>query len=95
MNWVTARLLGAGVVLGTVGVKVLTSEDAKKVYTHVTAAALRCSDEVMKVYDSLKENCGDITADAKEINEKRAEEKEAKLIADAKALLAAYEKDED
>lgn len=87
MSWLKARMLGYGVLLGTAGVKILTSDDAKKVYTHCTAAVMRGVDEVAKVYTELKENCGDISADAKAINEKRAEEKEAKLIADAKALL--------
>ena len=54
---------------------------------------MRGVDEVAKVYTSLKENCGDISADAKEINDKRAAEKEAKLIADAKAVLEAHSKD--
>ena len=33
-----------GVLFGTAGVKVLSSKDAKKVYTHVTAAALRAKE---------------------------------------------------
>lgn len=91
MNWLNARLVGYGVLLGTAGVKILTSDDAKKVYTHCTAAVMRGVDEVAKVYTTLKENCEDIGADAKAINEARAEEKEAKMIADAKAVLAAQE----
>lgn len=91
MNWLSARLVGYGVLLGTVGVKILTSDDAKKVYTHCTAAAMRGVDEVARVYTTLKENCEDIGADAKEINEKRAQEKENRMIADAKALLEAHE----
>ncbi len=93
MNLLNAKFLGYGVLLGTAGVKILTSDDAKKVYTHCTAAVMRGVDEVAKVYTSLKENCGDIGVDAKEINEKRAAEKEAKLIADAKAVLEAHSKD--
>ena len=91
MNWLSARLVGYGVLLGTVGVKILTSDDAKKVYTHCTAAAMRGVDEVARVYTTLKENCEDIGADAKKINEKRAQEKENRMIADAKALLEAHE----
>lgn len=79
-------LLG-GVLLGTAGVKILSSKDAKKVYTHVTAAVLRCKDEVMKTATTLKENCEDIKADADDINEKRREEERQKEIEDAKALL--------
>lgn len=61
-----------GVLFGTAGVKVLSSKDAKKVYTHVTAAALRAKESVMTTVDTIKENCGDILADAKEINETRS-----------------------
>lgn len=48
MNLLSARLVGYGVLLGTVGVKILTSDDAKKLYTHCTAAAMRGVDEVAK-----------------------------------------------
>lgn len=95
MSWLKARMIGYGVLIGTAGVKILTSDDAKKVYTHCTAAVMRGVDEVSKVYTTLKENCGDISADAKQINEKRAQEKEEKLIADAKAVLEAHEEKEN
>ena len=89
MSWVRSRFLAYGVLLGTAGLKILTSEDAKKVYTYCTAAVMRGVDEAVKTYDTLKENCGDIREDAKEINEKRAAEREARMIADARAVLAA------
>lgn len=79
-------LLG-GVLLGTAGVKILTSRDAKKAYTHITAAVLRGKNEIMKTATTLKENCEDIKADADDINEKRREEDRQKEIEDAKALL--------
>ena len=84
-----SRFLAYGVLLGTAGLKILTSEDAKKVYTHCTAAVMRGVDEAVKTYNTLKENCDDIHEDAKEINEKRAAEREARMIADARAVLAA------
>ena len=34
-------VFAAGVLFGTAGVKILASEDAKKVYTNCTAAVLR------------------------------------------------------
>ena len=43
------------------------------------------------VTGDLKENCENIGVDAKEINEKRAQAKEAKMIADAKAFLESCE----
>ena len=76
-----------GALLGTAGVKILSSKDAKKVYTHVTAAVLRGKDEVIKTATTLKENCEDIKADADEINDKRYEEERKKEIEDAKELI--------
>ena len=78
MNLLSARLVGYGVLLGTVGVKILTSDDAKKLYTHCTAAAMRGVDEVAKVYTALKENCEDIGVDAKEIMKKDHRQKKQK-----------------
>ena len=91
MNLLNAKFLGYGVLLGTAGIKILTSDDAKKVYTHVTAAVLRGCDEVAKVATELKENCEDIYEDATDINEKRYAEEEARKLAEAKATVAAYE----
>jgi hypothetical protein len=84
-------LLVGGTLLGSAGVKLLSSKDAKKVYTHVTAAVMRCADTVMDTATTLKENCGDIKADAKDINEKRREEERLKEIEDAKAVIAEAE----
>ncbi len=89
--WSTVGKIACGFVLGTAGVSILGSKDAKKCYTHVTAAAYRCKDSVMETYTNIKENCQDISADAKEINEKRYAEERAQEIADAKAILAAAE----
>ena len=36
-------LFAAGVLFGTVGLKLLGSKDAKKVYAHTTAAAIRAN----------------------------------------------------
>lgn len=90
-NWKALRLIGAGALLGSYGVKILTSQDAKKAYTQGTAAVLRMKDEVLKDVTVLRENCGDIAADAKELNEQRQAELDAKQIEDAKAILAAAE----
>ncbi len=71
-------LFGAGVLFGTAGIKILSSKDAKKVYTHCTAATLRAKESIMKGATTLKANCDDIYAEAKKINEERAA-KEAEL----------------
>ena len=68
-----------GVLFGTAGIRILSSKDAKKVYTEATAAALRAKDCVMETADRIRENADDILADAKEINEKRAAEEEAEI----------------
>jgi hypothetical protein len=80
-----------GLLFGTAGIAVLKSKDAKKVYTHCTAAALRGKDCVMKGYTNLKENCADIKADADDINEKIYAEEERLELEKAKAIVAAYE----
>ncbi|MDO4962406.1 MAG: DUF6110 family protein [Eubacteriales bacterium] len=85
-----ALFLG-GVVFGTAGVTALSSKDAKRVYTEGTAAVLRARDCVMTKVTSIRENADDILAEAKEINEKRAEEAAAKELADAAELIAEAE----
>ena len=64
-------IFAAGLLFGTAGIKVLSSKDAKKVYTNCTAAVLRAKKCVMTVANTIQENCEDIYADAKDINEKR------------------------
>ncbi len=68
-----AALFIGGTLFGSAGLKILSSRDARKVYTHATAATLRCRDEVMKHVELVQEGCSDILADAKQINEKRRE----------------------
>ena len=65
-------LFAAGLLLGTAGVKILSSKDAKNVYTKCTAAVLRAKESVMKTVTTVQENAGDIYAEAQQINEERA-----------------------
>ncbi|MGN0385146.1 MAG: DUF6110 family protein [Acetatifactor sp.] len=67
-------IFAAGVLFGTAGIKILSSKDAKKLYTQCTAAALRAKDCVMKTVSNIQENAEDIYAEAQQINDKRAEE---------------------
>ena len=60
-------------MFGTAGIKVLGSQDAKKVYVNCTAAGLRAKECVMTAVSVIQENADDILAEAKEINEKRAQ----------------------
>ena len=76
-----ALFLG-GVVFGSAGFKVLSSKDAKKVYTQTTAAVLRMKDCTMQTVNKVQEEAGDILADAKAINESRAAEAAQEVIED-------------
>ena len=87
----------AGVLFGTAGIKILTSKDAKKVYTGCTAAVLRAKDTVVKTATTVQENAGDILAEAKQINADRAaaeayvEDEEVTEAAEAQAEEAQAE----
>ena len=54
--------------------KLLSSRDAKKAYTHATAAALRMKESVMETVTTVQENAADIVASAKDLNAQRAEQ---------------------
>lgn len=75
MNSIYKRvaLFVGGTLFGSVGLKLLTSKDAKKAYTHVVAAGLRVKDFAMDTATAVQENAADILADAKQINMERAE----------------------
>ncbi len=73
-------LFALGTLFGLEGIKILSSKDAKKVYAHCTAGVLRAKDNVLDQVTTLQENCSDIYAEAKAINEERAKkEKEAEV----------------
>ena len=94
MNWGKIGLLAGGALLGSYGVKILSSKDAKKVYTHTTAAVLRMKDKVMEDVTSIRENAEDIAAAARDINEERQRAYDAQVIEDAKAVLARADEQE-
>lgn len=77
------------------GVKILSSKDAKKVYTNCTAAALRAKDCVMKTAAAVQENAEDILAEAQQINEKRAEEEAMQVMEDGVQEEGASEQKEN
>lgn len=89
LNLKKVGLFAGGVLFGTAGIKILTSKDAKKLYTNVTAAVLRAKECVMTVVSNVKENAGDILADAKDINEERIKAEE--VIEDTSAEEAEEE----
>ena len=86
MNMKKLGLFAGGVLFGTAGLKILSSKDAKKFYTHTTAAVLRAKESVMTAVTTVRENAEDILADAKDINEQRSQEEQ--LIEDASEKAA-------
>ena len=75
-------LFVGGTLFGSYGFKLLGSKDAKKVYTHCTAAVLRAKDSVVKTATAIQENGEDILAEAKKINDERVAEEEEAVVED-------------
>lgn len=76
-------IFAAGVLFGTAGIRLLSGKDAKKAYTHCTAAALRAKECIMKTVTTIQENAEDIYAEAQQINEARSEKERELLNAEA------------
>lgn len=82
---IDAKKLGifaGGLLFGTAGLKILSSKDAKKLYTNCAAAVLRAKDCVMKTATTVQENAEDILSEAKQINEERAAEEAEAVVGD-------------
>jgi len=69
-------LIAAGFAVGTLGLRLLSSAQAKKLFTNVTAIVLHEKDYVMDNVTKAKETCNDIYEDAKTINEKNCTAKD-------------------
>lgn len=72
LGWSKIGAFAGGVLFGTAGIQILSSRDAKKVYVHTAAAAMRAKESVMRTVTTIRENADDIIAEAKQINEERA-----------------------
>ena len=68
LSWKVARNIAEGFLLGTAGVKVLSSKGAKKKYVKATAAGLRARDYIIETATTIRENADDILEEAKELN---------------------------
>ena len=79
-----------GALFGSVGLKLLSSKDAKNAYVHVAAAGLRAKDTVMETVTSVQENVSDIMSAAKDLNEDRAAKE-----AEAAAAAQIFEEDDE
>ena len=88
-----ALIFFGGVLFGTAGIKALSSRDAKKAYTHCTAAALRAKKSVMETVTKVQENAEDIYAEAKQINLER-EENEKPVVTEPEKTVEATEEHE-
>jgi hypothetical protein len=84
-------LFAGGVLFGSAGFKLLSSKDAKKAYTHATAAVLRMKDSAMETVTCVQENAADILASAKDINEQRAAQEDLEVVPEAEAAEAVPE----
>lgn len=84
-NWKKSGIFAAGVLFGTAGIKILSSRDAKKLYTNCTAAVLRAKNSIMHTATVVQENAQDIYAEAVQINEDREKEEADKVFDDAEA----------
>ena len=83
-QYVHLACFAGGALFGSVGLKLLTSRDAKKVYTHLTAAGLRAQKSVMETVTAVQEEAADILAAAKDINaDREAKEAEAEVEVEA------------
>lgn len=70
-------LVGAGFLLGTVGVKALTSPTAKKCYVQGVAKGLQAKACYQDIVEQAKAEVDDIVAEANYINVKATEDKAA------------------
>ena len=76
MKFKGVGLFVLGTLFGMEGIRLLSSKDAKKVYSHCTAGVLRAKDSVVDQITILQENCTDIYEEAKAINEERVKQEE-------------------
>lgn len=71
----------SGALFGSVGLKLLSGSQAKKVYIHAAAMGLRVKDSVMETVTTVQENAADVLASAKELNEEREVEEQERAAA--------------
>ena len=65
-------VFAGGVLFGTAGVKVLGSQDAKKLYINCLAAGLRAKECVMTTASNIQANAEDVLAEAKHVLKKHS-----------------------
>ncbi|MDO5142356.1 MAG: DUF6110 family protein [Eubacteriales bacterium] len=78
-----------GTVFGSAGIRLLTSKEAKKVYTRVVALGLRVKDYVMENVTAVQENAADILAAAQDLNDAADAQEAAAQIDDLDEAIPA------
>lgn len=78
-------LVGAGFLLGTVGVKALTSKTAKKCYVQGVAKGLQAKSAYENIVEQAKAQVDDIVAEASYVNSMQVENVSAAGAADGVA----------
>lgn len=85
-------LVAAGFLLGTVGVKALTSEPARKCYVQGVAGGLRLKKAYEDIVEEAKAQVDDVVAEANYLNEQRETgDADAAAAAEGAAAAAAAE----
>ena len=74
-----AALVGIGVVIGSVGTKVILSDAAKKVYVKGLVAGMRVRDGVSEVVEEAKAQFDDMCAEAEYEREQQREAEDANV----------------
>ncbi len=78
-----------GLLVGTAGVKALSTNEARTVYVHTAAAGLRAKDCALATATKLREEAEDVLEDAKRLNEKKAVCCEKEVIEDLAGVAEA------
>lgn len=73
-------LVGAGFLLGTIGIKALTSPQAKRCYVQGVAYGLRAKESYSNIVEEAKAQVDDIVAEASYINSAQSLEAEEQRV---------------
>lgn len=79
-------LVGAGFLLGSVGVKALTSKKAKQVYVKGIVQGMRAKEEVETMVDEARAEFDDLLAEAGYVKDSDDESDSANLIAESEDM---------
>lgn len=78
----TTRSFLGGLLVGTVGLKLLGSRDAKRLYAHLIAGGMKIKDTLDSSVEGVRASYDDVMADARSIYEKDRSEQKSREYAD-------------